>query len=240
MGSLTTWTAIAAGDRHSLALKSDGTLWAWGPNLQGQLGLGDTVSRSSTVQVGSLTTWTAIAAGKDHALALKSDGTLWAWGQNYSAFTGSTGPLGLGDVADRSSPVQVGSLTTWTAIAGGRDHTLALKSDGTLWAWGGNSAFVIGTTGQLGLGDTTNRYSPVQVGALTTWTSIAAGTTHSLALKSDGTLWAWGRNSYGRLGLGDTAHRSSPVQVGSLTTWTAIAAGYDHVIALSRSEGMRR
>lgn len=212
VGSLTTWTAVHAGAAFH-ALKSDGTLWSWGRNNNGQLGLGDTVNRSSPVQIGSLTTWTKVAGANNHALAIKSDGTLWAWG-------GASGAPGLGDGVSRSSPVQVGALTTWTAVAIGNQHSLALKSDGTLWAWGGNTPY-----GPLGLGDVVDRSSPVQVGTDTNWVAISAAISGfaSFALKSDGTLWGWGDNRTGRLGLGDTANRSSPSQVGSLTDWAYVA-----------------
>ena len=139
--------------------------------------------------------------------------TLWAWG--YNAY----GQLGLGDAINRSSPVQVGALTTWSSVANGVLHTTAITTSGTLWAWGYNAH------GQLGLGDTTDRSSPVQVGALTTWSSIANGSYYTTALKTDGTLWIWGYNNHGQLGLGDATDRSSPVQVGTLTTWSSVAGG---------------
>ncbi len=101
-----------------------------------------------------------------------------------------------------------------------------LKTDGTLWVWGENSY------GRLGLGDTTNRSSPVQIGALTTWLNISAGKYYSSAIKTDGTMWAWGRNIFGELGQGDTINRSSPVQVGALTTWLNISGGGRHTLAI--------
>jgi alpha-tubulin suppressor-like RCC1 family protein len=110
--------------------------------------------------------------------------------------------------------VQIGTLTTWHQVSSGDSHTLAVKTDGTLWSWGDNSTY-----GALGLGDTVKRSSPVQVGALSTWSNIAGGNLFSLATNTNGALWSWGRNAYGQLGLNNTAHRSSPVQVGALTTW---------------------
>ena len=201
-----------------------GTLWAWGENAVGQLGLGDTIDRSTPVQVGTDTNWKAVSAGGGYyTLALKTDGTLWAWGEN------AVGQLGLGDTIDRSTPVQVGTDTNWKAVSAGGDHTLALKTDGTLWVWGWNSS------GQLGLGDITDRYSPVQVGADTDWKTVAAGRFHTIALKTDGTLWAWGSNGAGQLGLGDAGRdtdRHTPVQVGTDTDWKTVAAGTFHTIAL--------
>ena len=154
---------------------TSGYFYSWGVNADGQLGLGNTTSRSSPVQVGALTNWSRVSAGSLHSLAVKTDGTLWAWGRNFS------GQLGLGDTASRLSPVQVGLLTNWNQISGGDSHSLAVKTDGTLWSWGLN-ARLSGGTGQLGLGDIVHRSSPVQVGALTNWSQAAAGTDHSLAV----------------------------------------------------------
>jgi len=146
---------------------------------------------------------------------------LWIWGRN------ADGQLGLNDTANRSSPVQVGALTTWSQTAAGYKFSLAVKTDGTLWSWGYNTY-----SGQLGLGDTANCSSPVQVGALTAWAQVAAGNNFSLAIKTDGALWSWGRNVEGMLGLNDTANRSSPVQVGALTTWSQVAGGFTFSLAV--------
>ena len=226
VGALTNWSKVAVANgssRNTLAIKTDGTLWAWGRNSQGQSGLGDVTARSSPVQVGALTTWAQVAAGYAHSLAIKTDGTLWAWGNTHRY-----GAPGLGYANPGfSSPVQVGALTTWSQVVCGLDWTAAIKTDGTLWTWGRNNM------GQLGLGDTTNRSSPVQVGALTTWAKVSAGAIHAMAIKTDGTLWGWGYNNYcGALGLGDTTNRSSPVQVGALTTWSQVGAGLRHTVAL--------
>ncbi|MGB9849149.1 MAG: Ig-like domain-containing protein, partial [Moorellaceae bacterium] len=179
---------IAGGDNHSLAVKSDGTVWAWGWNYYGQLGDGTTINHTTPMRVTNLTGVVAVAAGIYHSLALKSDGTAWAWGWN------GYGHLGDGTTTNRTAPVQVQGLTGVVAVAAGGYHSLALKSDGTVWAWGRNYE------GQLGDGTTTNRYTPVQVKNLTGVVAVAAGYYHSLALKSDGTVWAWGRNYEGQLG----------------------------------------
>nr|QMP83622.1 MAG: hypothetical protein [Caudoviricetes sp.] len=150
--------------------------------------------------------------------------SLWSWGGNFRVV--ADGRLGLGDITHRSSPVQVGTLTNWSLVAGGQYHSLATKTDGTLWSWGRNSY------GELGLGDTSARSSPVQVGTLTNWSLVVGGFYHSIAIKTDGTLWGWGQNAYGQLGLGDTTHRSSPVQVGLLTNWSLVAAGSNHSLAI--------
>jgi alpha-tubulin suppressor-like RCC1 family protein len=155
-------------------------------------------------------------------MAVKTDGTLWSWGMN--AF----GQLGLNNYTYYSSPKQVGGLTNWLSVAGGKyAHSVALKNNGTLWGWGRNYI------GMLGLGTTTQYISPVQVGALTNWSSIDAGRAHSVAIKTDGTMWAWGGNGSGRLGLGDTTNRSSPTQIGSSTNWSKIDAVGTFTLAIS-------
>ena len=216
--------AIAGGSDHSLALKSDGTVWAWGNNDYGQLGDGSKTTRSTPVQVSGLNDVIALAGGDYHSLALKSDGTVWAWGKN------GYGQLGDGSTSDRLTPVQVSGLSGVIALAGGDYHSLALKRDGTVWAWGSN------TYGQLGDGSTSNRFTPVQVRGLSGVIAIAAGDSHSLALKSDGTVWAWGRNNSGQLGDGSKTTRSTPVQVRGLSGVIALAGGSDHSLAL-KSDG---
>jgi alpha-tubulin suppressor-like RCC1 family protein len=227
IGALTTWLNIAAGFYHTVAVKTDGTMWSWGYNGRGELGDGTTTNKSSPVQIGSSTNWSSVSASNYHSLATKTDGTLWTWGYNYYGFTGI---LGLGDTITRSSPTQIGALTNWSTIPATMKgaFSLAIKTDGTMWSWGYNNK------GQLGIGISGNyqgRSSPVQIGALTTWSSIAAGQRHSTAIKTDGTVWTWGWNEYGSLGLSDTTDRSSPVQVGSLTTWVNIAAGHSFTLA---------
>ncbi|MBI2916825.1 MAG: S8 family serine peptidase [Chloroflexi bacterium] len=225
VSGLTGVAAVAVGDYyHSLALKSDGTVWAWGWNYHGQLGDGTTTDRHTPVPVSGLTGVVAIAAGGYHSLALKSDGTVWAWGGN------DNGQLGDDTQTNRTTPVQVSGLTDVTAIAAGGYYSLALKSDGTVWAWGRN------VVGELGDGTTTGRTTPVQVSGLTGATAIAAGGYHSLALKSDGAVWAWGYNNHGQLGDGTTTNRHTPVQVSGLTGVTTFAAGGLHSLAL-RSDG---
>ena len=176
--------------------------------------------RSTPVQVSNLSSVVAIASGDYHNLALKSDGTVWAWGDN------SYGQLGDGS-SDRSylySCSGAGSRFGDRDCCG-TDHSLALKSDGTVWAWGSND---VRPTGRLEAG-TINRLrnTPVQVQGLSSVVAIAAGGYHSLAVKSDGTVWPWGDNDSGQLGDGSTTTRYTPVQVQGLGSVSAIAAGYD-------------
>ena len=209
VGTANNWTAIAH-HTHALALRADGTLWAWGgDNSHGQYGLGNTTPLHIPTQVGGNTDWVAVSVGTFHSLALKNNGTLWAWGDN------SSGQLGAG-VGDQYSPMQVGSDTHWVAVVAGGWHSLGLKDDGSLWAWGNNS------NGQLGLGEVGSKNSPTKVGD--GWVAIASGELYSLGLKADGSLYAWGYNNYGQLGVGGTDDRNIPTLVG--TGWVAVSGGF--------------
>jgi alpha-tubulin suppressor-like RCC1 family protein len=209
IGALSDWAQVSAGDQHALAIKTNGTLWAWGAGASGQLGDGTVVSRSSPVQIGALSDWAQVASGGLISAAVKTNGTLWAWGRN------NEGALGNDTVVSRSSPVQIGSLSDWAQVSAGSQYCLAIKTNGTLWAWGFNSSW-----GNLGDGTRVDRSSPVQVGALSNWSKVTASLfSYSLAVKTNGTLWAWGRGADGALGIGSTTNRSSPVQIGSLTDW---------------------
>lgn len=224
-GVLSGITAVAAGNEHSLALKSDGTVWAWGSNSNGQLGNGTTAgSQPSPVQVTGLANVRAIAAGVNFSLALKGDGTVWAWGYNGS------GQLGDSSTTERLTPVQA-NVAAQVAIAAGFDHSVSMTSTGTVWAWGNNS------NGQLGNGSTTNSSTPVQTGSgvLSQVLAISAGNKFSVALLSNYLstyLWAWGINSDGQLGNNTNVESHSPVQVSNLTGITAVAAGEKHTVSL--------
>jgi alpha-tubulin suppressor-like RCC1 family protein len=289
VGSLTNWNTVAAGLTGTAAIKTDGTLWTWGFNTSNsglQLGLNDGIDRSSPVQVGALTNWSKVSVGaRGQMSAIKTNGTLWTWGHN------PRGSLGLNDTISRSSPVQVGALTDWSSVistgffwnnisipaAATQAHTIAIKTNGTLWRWGESTSSPVqvgtdtnwkttdaprhaqatangfpsgglllqpwfgiktngtlwllsggGNYGMLGLNDTISRSSPIQIGSLANWSDIASTTGDMLnpsvlALKSDGTLWSWGVGK--NLGLNDTIARSSPVQVGTLTNWKTITTG---------------
>jgi alpha-tubulin suppressor-like RCC1 family protein len=216
VGSLN-WSFVAGGTLSSFAIKPDGTLWAWGYGGNGVLGLGNTTNYSSPKQVGALTNWKTIYNSKSgyNTVAVKTDGTLWVWG------LGTFGTLGLGNTTSYSSPKQVGSLTNWSKSSVDGYTCLAIKTDGSLWSWGANTA------GQLGLGNTTYYSSPKQVGVLTTWVNVVSGPGSGvLAIKTDGTLWAWGSSTYGKLGLNNVTDYYSPKQVGALTTWSSISMQY--------------
>jgi alpha-tubulin suppressor-like RCC1 family protein len=221
-------SSVAAGSLHTVALKNDGTVWAWGYNYHGQLGDGTNVNRYTPVQVPGLSGVSKIAVGDNHTVALKSDGTVWTWGLN------NYGQLGDGTSITRMAPVQVPGLAGVVAVAAAGSYTVAVKSGGTVWAWGHNG------NGQLGDNTTITRYTPVQVQNLSgVVTAIAAGYSHTVAVKSDGTVWAWGNNGSGQLGNGttSTSPQTTPVQVQNLSgVVTAIAAGYSHAVA-RKSDG---
>lgn len=247
-GYFTGAQTIAAGMHHSLALRNDGTVWAWGDNAHGQLGVNSDNDKDYPVQVhgtgnvGQLTGVTAVAAGAEFSLAVRSDGTVYAWGN------GEWGQLGLNSEHSHQIPYQVhgpgdvGYLSGITAVAAGEDFSLALKNDGTVWAWGHNNPY------ELGNGTLTSSYTPVQVkgpdgaGFLTDVVAIAAGNYTGLALKRDGTVWAWGDNRYGQLGVNSDNPHGYPVQVhgpgnvGFLSGITGVSAGEDHSLAV-KSDG---
>jgi alpha-tubulin suppressor-like RCC1 family protein len=226
VGSVSTWSQVSCGYKHTLGYRSDGTLWAWGDGALGELGIGVAGFYSTPAQIGfTAGEWTSkFSAGNRFSMAIQPNGTLWSWGWN------AYGQLGLSNTTNRSSPTQVGSLSVWTQVACGYYYTLALQSNGTLWAWGWNLYGAVGTGISL-------NYSPVQIGDLSAkWTQISTKKYSSLAIQSNGTLWAWGANDSGQLGLSDTTDRSSPVQVGALSNWTKINSS-NHTLAL-QSDGI--
>jgi alpha-tubulin suppressor-like RCC1 family protein len=212
---------VSTGDTHSLVVRSDGTVWASGDNLDGQLGDGTTNDHPSPVQVPGLSGVKAVAAGAFHSLAVREDGTVWAWGSS------SFGQIGDGTTAPRRlSPVQVPGLSGVVAVAAGHSFSLALREDGTVWGWGQNSS------GQLGDGTTTHRFAPVQASGLSGVKAVASGMGHALAVRADGSVWTWGYNAYGQLGVGTFFdNRLVPTQT-NLSGVVAVAGGYSHSLAL--------
>ena len=211
------WFSVAAGGSHSAALKTDGSLWGWGLNDQGQLGDSTQETRRLPIQIGTDRDWAMVAVGYDHTLGIKQNHTLWAWGNN------GQGKLGDGSEENRLAPIQIGNAPNWFEIGVGRNHTLGLKLDGTLWSWGGN------LYGQLGDGTRDSRAVPTQIGSASDWVHVgaAAAGSFSFGLKADGSLWGWGGNgSSGQLGVyrqpgivNSVADQSSPVPIGSEKSW---------------------
>jgi alpha-tubulin suppressor-like RCC1 family protein len=206
VGYLNSIVAISAGESHNLALRSDGTVWAWGWNGLGQLGNGTTNDASTPVQVSGLTNVVAISGRGYHCLALKSEGTVWAWGWN------SWGQLGNGTTSFTAVPVQVVGLTNPATISAGYMISMALMSNGTVQVWGTDRK------GEMGQGVfNTSSYTPIPVRGLSNVVSVSADFQEPEALKSDGTIWMWGWNNLGQLGIGTTYDTNMPVQVLNLT-----------------------
>jgi alpha-tubulin suppressor-like RCC1 family protein len=231
-----TW-AVSTATAHQgwFGITTGGQLWSsMGSNLNGESGQNNTTNTSSPAQVGALTNWAGVYPLYFGAIARKTDGTLWSWGKAYPA--NPKAAQGQNDGVTRSSPTQIGALTTWARVSTSKYNVLAVKTDGTFWTWGYNGS------GASGLGDAVNRSSPTQVGALTGWSTAAnkneqAGSPAVISVKSDGSLWTWGRAYHGTLGNGTggpgAANKSSPVQVGSLTTWTKVGANYNSAFAIA-------
>ena len=224
---LTSAVSIATGNYHALALKPDGTVWAWGSNALGQLGNNTTNDSFVPIQVkgpggaGNLTDIIQVAAGVNYSLALKSDGSVWTWGYN------SSGQLGNGTTTDSHSPVQVNGLSGVVSLTACGFHNLAVKSDGSVWAWGQNYH------GELGIGTTVIAVSPVQVSGLSGIVGVGAGSYHSFAVDASGAVYAWGwNNGYGQLYtipvFGDPENILTPVATGitSLTSAGSLTGGY--------------
>ena len=218
------WAAVAIGNDHAVGLKGNGSLWAWGENFFGQLGDGTSVDKHVPVRVGEASDWASVTVGQSHTMAVKTDGSLWAWGNNHD------GQLGDGRIFEfdfKRVPTRVGDASDWAAVTAGRYHTVAVKTDGSLWAWGGNGE------GQLGDGTTESKYVPTRVGEANDWVAVDSGIwDYVVALKSDGSIWAWGNNSHGQLGDGTQEDRKFPTQVGEASDWASVVAGYQHTVAL--------
>lgn len=312
---------------HTVAIKTDGSLWAWGRNNDGQLGDGTFIDKRVPIQIGTATNWIKVAVGGDavsgFTIGLRADSTLWAWGVNtdgqlgdgtntrslvpkqiassikffdvtagaghviafsinsfnnkilYAWGRNNSGQLGLGDVINRNTPTQMGFVSgqgdyvavaaggehtiglrsngfimgwgssaaflgfsnyltattiatgfTGASIAAGYSHSLAIKTDGTLWGFGGNYY------GQLGNGTTTPSQTAIQIGTATNWKTIVGGNAHTMAIKTDSSLWAWGYNADGQLGDGTTTNKTSPTQIGTAKDWLFLGGGANHSTAI--------
>jgi alpha-tubulin suppressor-like RCC1 family protein len=220
----TNWKQVSAGNEHTAAIKTDGTLWTWGDNGSGRLGTNNTIDRSTPVTTfAGGTNWKQVSAGPDNTAAIKTDGTLWIWGR------GSTGQLGTNSSDDKRTPVTTfAGGTNWKQVSSAYRYTAAIKTDGTLWTWGS------GGSGQLGTNNTSQRNTPVTTFAGgTNWKQVSAGDFHTAAIKTDGTLWTWGYGGQGRLGTNNNITRSTPVTTfAGGTNWKQVSTGYRHTAAL--------
>jgi alpha-tubulin suppressor-like RCC1 family protein/subtilisin family serine protease len=212
--------SIGTGTQHSVALRNDGTLMAWGYNGNGELGDGSTLDRGIPAPVPGFDGVVTLAVGAGVNLAIREDGTLWSWGDS------SSGQLGVSGSDDRLVPQPVPGLGAVSAVAVGGNHSAAIGVDGSVWTWGSNA------TGALGDGTTTTRMTPVRAGALSAMVALAGGGSFTTALSGDGTLWGWGRNDTGQLGDGTLEDRLSPVPIPGLSGVVAVASGAFHSIAL--------
>jgi len=244
IGTDKNWASVSAGLDYAIAIKKDGSLWAWGNNSSEQLGT-DGNYKNTPTQIGS-DTWASVSAGYMHVAAIKKDGSLWAWGYNYN------GQLGDGtNEYRRNIPTRIGTDTNWASVSVGPNHTVAIKKDGSLWAWGCNQY------GKLGDGTATMRdedniniitnginndkNTPTRIGTDTNWASVLAGFEHTVAIKKDGSLWAWGRNVRGQLGDGtggdgheynlveqkmiwnESGNKNIPTRIGTDTNWASVS-----------------
>jgi alpha-tubulin suppressor-like RCC1 family protein len=228
------FTTFTTANDFALAVSHGGTLWSWGLNTNGQLGINNTLDGSRPVQVGIDTNWAKVSAGINHSIGIKTDGTIWTWGANGS------GQLAQNDVVSRSNPIQIGSNNNWDKASAGNSFTIAIRTDGTMFSWGTNSP-----SGQLGANLRPNeplfpraaiqRSSPVQIGTRSDWTQVSSGAAHTIALRSDGTIWSWGLNTSRQLGFVTTFNnpRSSPIQIGVSSNWSQVAAGGDNSAAIA-------
>lgn len=207
---------LAVGSQHTLAIRSDGSLWAWGDNKDGQLGVGDYISTYDPKRIGNSNDWKKVFAAsydvyqgliyKTVCFAIKNDGSLWTWGNKTA------------------TPIRQGSSNDWETIAIGINHTLAIKTDGSLWAWGTNTNGVFGD----GMTDGSSMY-PIRIGTDTNWKSISAGLSYISAIKTDGSLWSWGN---GNLGLSNTTTSNIPLRIGNANDWKTVSAGLSHTLAI--------
>jgi alpha-tubulin suppressor-like RCC1 family protein len=220
----TNWKQVDGGFNYTAAIKTDGTLWTWGTGSTGRLGNNNTTDICTPVTTfAGGTNWKQVACGNAFAAAIKTDGTLWTWGNN------SFGTLGTNNTTARSTPVTTfAGGTNWKQVSGGEDHTAAIKTDGTLWTWGRNAY------GNLGDNTTTTRNTPVTTFAGgTNWKQVSCGQDHTVAIKTDGTLWTWGRNNNGQLGNNTTINRTTPVTTFTGgTNWKQVAGGISNTAAI--------
>jgi alpha-tubulin suppressor-like RCC1 family protein len=215
IGTDTNWLYVTSSNAYSslfasAGIKTDGTLWTWGTNTNGVLGLGNNTNYYTPQKVGVDTNWSKISIGSNHMMAIKSNGTLWAWGMN------TFGQLGTGSSTSYNSPQQIGVATNWSKIFCGEYSSFAIKTDGTLWATGYNFY------GTLGVGNNNVIYQIFLKVGTSTWNIITSSNYSTLGLKTDGTLWSWGYNNNGQLGLGNLTNYNSPQQIGT-STWIKIS-----------------
>ena len=213
---------ISSGFYYNAIIKNDGSVWTWGRNEYGQLGNGTTDDLDTPTKVNGLPAIKQVACGKDFMYALAENGDVYSWGRN------TEGHLALGTVSTmETTPHKIPSLSNIKQISAGNGHGMALKTDGTAYAWGW------GARGQLGSGSTNNQSSPVRCGALTGIKKVVCGYAQSYAVLENGSVYAWGNADSGCLGTGQTEQQNSPVQITSISNAVDIAAGHYSVAVVS-------
>lgn len=223
------WKDVEGGTAHTVAIQTDGTIWGWGRNVEGQIGDGTNTQRNAPTRIGSANDWKQISCGGYQTSAIKKDGSLWVWGKN------NFGQLGTNDKVNRLTPVTtyLGG-NDWKQVSVGGGHIAAVKVNGTLWLWGRN------TEGQLGDNTGLERITPITLfGGGTNWKSVSSGNAHTAAIKGDGTLWLWGYNSDGQIGDNTNINRLTPVTTffGG-NSWKQVASGSTHTVAVLYSDNV--
>ena len=226
--------SISAGNSYSAAIKSDGSLWMWGSNHMGQLGNGTTTNLHTPGMIAAdLGEWVMVSAGNVHTMAIRYDGTLWAWGNN------DAGQLGNGTTEDWHVPLRVMHDVAYVSVSDGTnfpggEYTMAITNDGTLWAWGANDGRLWGRHWAGPMHDTsTDRHEPVEI--MGDAVSVSVGFSHTMVIKSDGSLWAFGSNTNGQLGNGSTIASSEPVKIADDTAY--ISAGISGYSLAVKTDG---
>ena len=215
-------SSLGMGYGHTLAVTDTGSLYSWGSNFFGQLGLGNKTAKLTPTKVGTAKEWKVVESGSNHSHAINATGELWAWGCNNS------GQLGTGTTKDADTPVRVGTAKDWKFLNTGSSTTFAINLKGELWGWGNNNG------SQLGDGTALWSSSPKRIAPQQKWATVASGGYHTLGITSEGLLYAWGNNNSGQLGDGTKIVRPLPVQISPETSWTAVSAGMYHSVALNK------
>lgn len=228
VGTDSDWIKVAPSYLFTVAIKADGTIWAWGQNDSNQMGNKTKSSKElAPIQIGEASNWVDIAATTNKtAFAIKEDGTIWGWGLNDSNLI-----VPDARVSNTYLPTQVNNDRDWVRIEAGKNHVIAQKTDGTIWAWGESSM------GQLGSGKLVSYTNRPQLVSADKWIDFSAGFAVSYAIKSDGTLWAWGRNNFGQLGDGTTENKYVPVQIGTANDWKTVQAKGFQATMLTKNDG---
>ena len=229
------WVAVSAGEQHTVGIRADGSLWAWGNRAHGRLGdefTGTAATAQGTpIRVGNDSDWVAVSAGAAHTMGIRADGSLWAWGNRGLGRLG----LGVSTVGSQSTPARVGIASDWVAVSAGAQHTMGIRADGLLWAWGN------GAHGRLGNGHSgtiaSTHTTHIRVGTDSDWVAVSADWEHTVGIRADGSLWAWGNRAHGRLGQGATSGvQARPIRVGTDSDWVAVSTGSQHTVGI-RADG---